>query len=443
MKQMLKVAIVGRPNIGKSTLFNALTRRREALVADEPGLTRDRHYGIAEHDGCCWLLVDTGGMAFNSGTLDQQILHQTRFAIDEADLVCFCVCAREGLTPLDSIIAAELRRSGKPLWLLICKVDHEDENIAVSEFASLGIGTSFCTAARRGRGLNRLREAFAGEAKTAGAISRESEDSVHIAFLGRPNVGKSTLINRIVGQERLLTAAISGTTRDSIRVPFVRRNRRFVLVDTAGVKRRKAVESLEKLSILKALENALAADVVALVCDAGEGITDQDASLAAQALTAGCALVVSLNKSDLINEENKDHLRRSMDLKLRFLRRIDTVFLSAVSGKGIDALFKAVVRAWRSSYIDVSTPKCTRLLQQAVSRHQPPRISSGPVKLRFAHQGGVRPPRIIVYGNRVDKLSQDYRRYLENFFREQLHLVGTPLAVEFRRTRNPYHDVSS
>ena len=269
---------------------------------------------------------------------------------------------------------------------------------------------------------------------------KSNQPAIRVAFWGRPNAGKSTLINHLLDAPRLLTSDVSGTTRDSIETPFSKNNNDYILVDTAGVRKKRVFQSAEKLSLLKALEQALLSDVIVLVCDVGEGITEQDASLAAQALAAGCALVIVVNKSDLLDKENRYRIQRGLDLRLGFLRQFEVLFVSAKNGTGLGKLLKAVQHAWQASRIQVSTPECTRLLQQAVIHHQPPLVAGGRIKLRYAHQGGVCPPRIIVYGSRVDKVTQEYRRYLENFFCKALSLVGTPLIFEFRRTGNPYHN---
>ncbi len=437
---MLKVAIVGRPNVGKSTLFNSLVRAREALVAEVAGLTRDRRYGIGDYGKHQWLLIDTGGIVFDGVGLERQILWQTRLAIDEADLICLVVCAQEGLVPLDLMIVEELRRTSKPLWLIMNKLDGRDESFIQAEFSKLGIRPSFCATALHGRYVDNLRQTLAEYSAdyTNGAVSQNTDETtIRLAFLGRPNAGKSTLINKILGEERLLTSDRGGTTRDSIAVSFKCNDIQFLLIDTAGIRRRKATTDAEKLSVLNAFENALASDVAILVCSAEE-VAEQDASLAAQALKAGCALVVALNKSDLISRDNRVALRDAIDRRLRFLRRFDIVFVSALNGSGIERLLRAAQKAWQAAQTRLTASQCTRMLQSAVSSHQPPLVGGGHVKLRYAHQGGVRPPRFIIYGSRVDRLTYSYRRYLENFFRKELHLVGTPLALEFRRTENPY-----
>ncbi len=443
---MLKVALAGRTNVGKSTLFNQLTRRRDAIVADEAGLTRDRHYGCVEDEGRRWLLIDTGGLTGGAdGTeaaVTEQVVVQTGWAIAEADLICFVVDAREGLTGADETAVQQLRRADKTVWLVINKMDGCNEHTVVAEFASLGLAAHFQTAAAHGRGIGALRRALSEQAAHLpdDLDAAHLPDGVRVAFLGRPNVGKSTLLNRLLGEERVLTSATPGTTRDSIAVPFVFNREHFVLVDTAGVRRRSKVDArVEKFSVLKALESVMLADVVVLVCDAAEGITTQDAALADKAISAGRALVVAVNKHDLVADDEARHkLERSRDLGLRFLRGVEVLELSALLNRGTKRLMHSVRRACESARVHVPTPQCTRLLNGAVRRNQPPVVSGGRVKLRYAHQGGTCPPRFIVYGSRVDGLPASYRRYLENYFREQLQLVGTPVIFEFRRTLNRF-----
>lgn len=413
---------------------------REALVAKVAGLTRDRRYGTVYYQGYRWLLIDTGGISFGSADMEEQVLQQTRFAIDEADLVCLVVCAHEGLTSADAMIAEELRRADKPIWLVVNKLDGSNEAFVQAEFAELGVQPCFCITALRGRHVRHLRQAFAAHSKSFAngvVIPDAGETTMRLAFLGRPNAGKSTLINTILGQNRLLVSAHVGTTRDSISVPFEYGDMRFLLIDTAGVRRRKATIEAEKLSVLHALENALMSNVVVLVCSA-EGIVEQDAALAAQILKAGRALVIAINKTDLLDNEHRDGLQHNIKHRLGFLRRFDFVFVSALNGSGIVPMLRATEKAWRASQTRLTASQCTRILKSAVASHQPT-TGSGRIKLRYAHQGGVQPPRFIIYGSRVDRLAQEYRRYLENFFRRELHLVGTPVVLEFRRTENPYH----
>ncbi len=444
---MLKVALVGRTNVGKSTLFNRLTRKRDALVADEAGLTRNRRYDCVEDAGKRWLLIDTGGLSGDESevrtddAVGEQVAAQTEWAIAEADLVCFVADAREGLTGADETVVQRLRRAGKQTWLVVNKTDGCDEHAAQAEFSALGLAPCFPTAAVHGRGVGALRDALTEQAaQVKDDAVAFSSDGLRVTFLGRPNVGKSTLVNRLLGEERVLTDASPGTTRDSVAVPFVFQGRDFVLVDTAGVRRRRKVETgVEKFSVLKTLESIVLADVVVLVCSTADGITTQDASLADRAISAGRALVVAVNKSDLLGgAETRSRLERSLDLGLRFLRGVEVIKTSALRNRGMKSLMRAVRCAHESALVQVPTPTCTKLLRTAVEQNPPPASSGARAKLRYAHQGGNRPPRFIVHGSRVDALPASYRRYLENFFRERLNLVGTPVRLEFRRTPNRF-----
>ena len=445
---MLKVALVGRTNVGKSTLFNRLTRSRDALVADEAGLTRDRHYGYAENEGQQWLIIDTGGLVDGTQSADivitKQIAMQTEWAIAEANLVCFVADAREGLTSVEETAVQQLRHANKQFWLVINKIDGGDEHAIAAEFASLGISSCFQISALQGRGVDILRDAFMQQAVDLpdefATHKTNLDDGVRVTFLGRPNVGKSTLLNRLLDEERVLTSATPGTTRDCIEVPFVFNGTNFILVDTAGVRRRRKIdERVEKFSVLKALESVMRSDVVVLVCDAGDGVTSQDAALIGQVISAGRALVVAANKSDLIVDSGiRYKFERSRDLGLGFLHGIETLELSALQNRGIKRLMHSVQRAFDSARVHVATPKCTKLLNIAVERNQPPLVSGKRAKLRYAHQGGTCPPRFIVHGSRVDELPPSYRRYLENFFREKLKLIGTPVVFEFRRASNRF-----
>ncbi len=434
---MFKVALLGRANVGKSTLFNALTRSRAAIVSASPGLTRDRHYGVVRRDSRALLLADTGGIAGEDGAVAEPVEAQTRFAVAEADLVCLVVSAAEGVTPGDELLAAELRRCGKPSWLIVNKSDGRERGALVGEFAALGVAPVFCTSARRATsaGVGLLARELLGRGGEACAAAGHR---VRVAFIGRPNAGKSTLINRLLQDERLVTCDEPGTTRDAIAVPFSFRGRALTLVDTAGVRRRARTSAgAEKISTLKTLENVYSAGVAVLMCDAGAGVTDQDANLAARVVEHGRALVVALNKWDLVAARGEAEVRRSVDTRLRFLDYVEVRRVSALRGDGVAGLLRAAVSAWDQASVRVPTPECNRLLQAALARHPPPAVR-GAVKLRYMHQGGSHPPHFVIHGSRVHRLAPDYKRYLAAYLRKELRLTGTPVSLEFHATPNPY-----
>jgi GTP-binding protein len=434
------IALVGRPNVGKSTLFNQLTRSRDALVADIAGLTRDRNYGLASMGARhCWV-IDTGGLEGSDKTLDEAITRQTQFAIDAAHVVVLLADARDGLTASDEIIAKQLKKAGKPLVLALNKIDGLDSELASAEFHRLGIAPLLPIAAAHGRGLTPLTDAI-----TTLLPADESRDEldayagIRVAFIGRPNVGKSTLINRLVGEQRVLTSPEPGTTRDSIAVSFERDGQSYVLLDTAGIRRRSRIrESLERFSVVKSLQAVDAAHVVVAVLDAKQGIGDQDASLVGLVLEAGRALVVAVNKWDGLAEGDKNRARRELDRRLTFVEFAERHMISALHGSGVGKLMGAVRRAYRSAKVDVPTNELTRLLGTAVHNHQPPQISGRRIRLRYAHQGGSCPPTFVIHGNQTAKLPDAYRRYLANYFRKALGLTGTPLRLVFKTGANPY-----
>ncbi len=438
------IALVGRPNVGKSTLFNQLTRSRDALVADQPGLTRDRQYGIGKLGDRPYLVVDTGGISGDRDGIDALMEKQVLAAIDEADHLLFLVDARDGLTAGDEFIAERLRRTGKPVTLVVNKTDGLDPLGASSEFHALGLGEPKAIAAAQGRGVRSLIESVLaslpevepamGERAPAGA-----ERGVQIAVVGRPNVGKSTLINRLLGEERVVAFDRPGTTRDSIFIPFDHEGRRYTLIDTAGVRRRARVhEAIEKFSVIKTLQAIEQANVVLLVLDAQQGISEQDATLAGHVLDSGRALVVVINKWDGLAPDERERIKREMQRRLPFLGFAEWHFVSALHGSGVGHLVEAVDAAYRAAMIDLPTPELTRVLEEAVSEHQPPLVRGRRIKLRYAHQGGKNPPIIVIHGNQVDQLPAAYQRYLVNRFREAFRLRGTPLRIELRAGKNPY-----
>ena len=435
------IALVGRPNVGKSTLFNKLTRSRDALVADLPGLTRDRKYGDGVVGGYDYIVIDTGGLSGEDEVLDARMATQTMQAVEEADAVLFLVDGRGGATPADAEIARELRRLGKRVHLVVNKVDGIGEEQASSDFYALGLGEPYAVAAAHNRGVRSMMEHL-GEAlgwAPAGEEAAARDDSVRIAVVGRPNVGKSTLINHLLGEERLVAYDMPGTTRDSIFVPFERHGRRYTLIDTAGVRRRgKIGEVVEKFSVIKTLQSIDAANVALVLIDAREGISDQDLNLIGYVIDAGRAVVVALNKWDDVDEEARQQLRRDLQRRLAFLDFTRIHMISALTGSGVGDVLKSVNRAYKSAMVDMSTPQLTRMLEYAIEQHQPPLVRGRRIKLRYAHQGGSNPPIVIIHGRQVDEIPKTYQRYLSNFFQSELHLFGTPLRVEFRGGENPY-----
>ena len=434
---MKKLALVGYPNVGKSSLFNALSHKRDAIVAASPGLTRDRQYGVVEHEGRSCIIIDTGGLS-DENEMDQLIAVQTHKAITEADAVALIVDASQGLTPFDQSLATQMHKTGKNLWLIVNKTDKQSEAYYQSEFLSLGIQPCFYTAASKRRGTRILLEAIATE--LGEPLLRKSDPSrIHLAIIGRPNVGKSTLVNALIKEQRILTSSTPGTTRSAISVPFSFGGQNFSLVDTAGIRRRsKLKDDVEKFSVAQSLEHIVMGDVALLVCDASEGITDQDAHLAMHAIEQGCALVIALNKYDLVNTANTTYLKRSLDTRLRFLDYIEHYRISALKGTGLSATMKAIVRAYRNACIKIPTAECNRVLKAALARHSPPLVKNRRIKPRYICQAGELPPRFIVSGGRVDCLPQHYKRYLASYIRRCFKLKGTPISLEFHPTRNPY-----
>jgi len=438
------VAIVGRPNVGKSTLFNALTRTRDALVADMPGVTRDRQYGVSDVGETQCVLIDTGGLVAQAEGIDYLTAKQVHQAIEESQLVLFVVSAKEGLTSEDEEISLLLRQHDKPILLIGNKTDGTDPDISLSEFAALGMGSTLAVAASHRRGMTDLMDQVAEILPVpddVGDDSEEEDDRLRLAIVGRPNVGKSTLVNRMLGEERVMAYDLPGTTRDSISSFMERDGVKYELIDTAGVRRRsKVTEVVEKFSVIKALQAIDRAHVVVLMLDAVEGITDQDTTLLGHILRQGRALVIVLNKWDGMDEDDRKSVLSEMDRRLQYVTWARQVRLSALHGSGLKELIKAVREAWRSATIDMPTPELTRVLQKAWEAHQPPMSQGRSSRLRFAHSGGSLPPRIIIHGNRTDAIPASYKRYLENVFIKHFKLRGTPLQIEFRSGDNPYKD---
>jgi GTP-binding protein len=435
------IALVGRPNVGKSTLFNRLTKTRNALVADFPGLTRDRHYGRARSGEREFLVVDTGGFepVATSGILFE-MAKQARAAIAESDAIVFIVDAREGVTPQDHAIASLLRKSGRPVVLAVNKA----EGLAperIVEFHELGVGEPLPISAAHGENVRDLIDIALEHCPPAAASEPldEGERRIRVAVVGRPNVGKSTLVNALLGEERVIAFDEPGTTRDSIHLDFERGDRRYTLIDTAGVRRRgKVSEVVEKFSVIKTLQAIEDANVVILLLDAGDGITEQDAHLAGHVLEAGRAMTIGINKWDAADNEQRATVKREFDRKLAFLGFAEHHYISAREGRGVDALLRAVDQAYAAAMARLPTPRLTRTLQLAVERQQPPRAGYVRPKLRYAHQGGVNPPLVIVHGSALSHVPDGYRRYLEHFFRDAFQLRGTPLRIQFKTGVNPY-----
>jgi GTP-binding protein len=435
------IVIVGRPNVGKSTLFNRLTRSRDALVADFPGLTRDRHYGEGRVGDRPFLVVDTGGLepVAKEGML-HEMAKQTEAAIAEADVIFFLVDGRDGLTPQDRRIADALRAVRAKVWLCVNKTEGMNTPVVTAEFFELGLGDPHAISASHGEGVRELAEAalesFPPEPEAA---AEDDSRGPRIAIVGRPNVGKSTLVNALLGEERVIAFDQPGTTRDAIEIPFQRGERGYVLVDTAGLRRRgKVFEAVEKFSVIKTLQAIERANVVVLLLDARAEISDQDAHIAGFVVEAGRALVVAVNKWEGLDEYARDEIRRVMGRKLGFLSFARTHFISALGGEGLGAVMRSVDEAFAAAMAKLSTPKLTRTLIAAVAKQAPPRAGYSRPKLRYAHQGGSNPPVIVIHGTALDNVPAPYRRYLEATFRKAFGLVGTPLRVEFRTGRNPY-----
>lgn len=438
MKPIL--VLIGRPNVGKSTLFNRLTRTRDALVADFPGLTRDRHYGIGKAGKTTFLVVDTGGL--NPDAKDSifiKMAQQTNAAIAEADAILFLTDAREGLTAYDRRIADELRPLGRPVHLIVNKAEGMLSDVAAAEFHELGFGEPKVISAAHGQGVGDLLESvlnpFGGGNEEDDAISAHPK----VAIVGKPNVGKSTLTNALLGEDRVIVHDKAGTTRDSIQIEFEHAGRHYKLIDTAGIRRKgKVFESIEKFSVIKTLQSIESANVVILVLNASEEISEQDAHIAGYVLERGRALVVAVNKWDLAENYQRELTKRTLARKLRFLSYSRFHYISAARCEGIEALLQSVHRAHDSATRKLSTPRLTRALLGAVSRQQPPRDGLARPKLRFAHQGGRSPPLIVVHGSALQTIPASYRRYLETSFRDVFNLEGTPLRIEFRSGHNPY-----
>ncbi|MBK1717268.1 ribosome biogenesis GTPase Der [Thiocystis violacea] len=435
------ITLIGRPNVGKSTLFNRLTRTRDALVADFPGLTRDRQYGIGRIGLGPYIIVDTGGIGTAPEGVEALMERQVQRAIEEADHLLFMVDARDGCSPEDIEIAQKLRRLGKPMTLVVNKSDTADPSLAVADFHRLGLGAPWAVSSTQGLGVRSLIDQVFEQLPESdeGAESAEDQPGVKVAVVGRPNAGKSTLINRLLGEDRLVTFDLPGTTRDSIFIPFEQLGRHYTLIDTAGLRRRSRVHDvIEKFSVIKTLQAIEAANVIILVIDAHEGIGEQDATLAGHIIDSGRALVIAINKWDGLDPEERERIKEQFSRKLAFLDFAKRHLVSALHGSGVGLLLDEVDKAYANATRNLSTPELTRLLEAAVTEHQPPLVRGRRIKLRYAHQGGRNPPIIVIHGNQTEDVPESYRRYLINRFRKALDLLGTPLRLEFKSGSNPY-----
>jgi len=431
------IAIVGRPNVGKSTLFNRLTRTRDALVADIPGVTRDRQYGDIDFQGRRAIVVDTGGLEHDAEGISQAMMSQTSQAIDESDVVLFMVDAQEGLTHWDRQIAQQLRQLDKPIIVLLNKVDGLDANVISAEFFELGLSDMLPMAAGSGRGIKKCLEALLPLLPED--FSEEKMRGINVAVIGRPNVGKSTLINRILGEERVVVYDEPGTTRDSIFIPFNRRGTDYTLIDTAGVRRRSKIsEALEKDSVIKTMRALDAANVVVFIVDAQENITEQDLRLLGLVIKSGRSLLVAVNKWDGLPEDQRDYVDKELDRRLVFVDYAKIHHISALHGTGVGDLFHSINAAYASATKEISTSDVTRILETATESHPPPLVRGRRPKLRYAHVGGYNPPTIVIHGNQTEELPGSYERYLSNYFRQTMKLVGTPVRIYLKTGDNPF-----
>ncbi|WP_321326739.1 ribosome biogenesis GTPase Der [Thiomicrorhabdus sp.] len=436
------IALVGRPNVGKSTLFNRLTRSRDAIVADYPGLTRDRQYGTGRVGKMPYIVVDTGGLSGEIEGVDPLMADQVRAALEESDAIVFLVDGRQGIVPADEVIANYIRQFDKPVQVLVNKAEGSDYSMATSDFFQLGLGEPYAISSAHGDNVT-----VAIDHILSSLPQKEDEDEfdldehpgVRVAVVGRPNVGKSTLINRMIGEDRVVAFDMPGTTRDSIFVPFERNGKPYTLIDTAGIRRRKNIkEKIEKFSIVKAIEAMEDSHVVIVLIDGSEGLTDQDLTLLGLAIESGRGLVIAVNKWDNLSTEQKDWVKNELSFRIQFADYAKQHLISALHGTGVGDLFDTIDAVHLAAFKRVSTSDLNRVLEQAVLDHQPPLIAGRRVKLRYAHLGGLNPPRVIVHGSQVDKLPASYTKYLVNVFRKAFKWVGTPVTVEYKATQNPF-----
>ncbi len=434
------IALVGRPNVGKSTLFNQITRSRDALVANFPGLTRDRKYGEARMDTRPFIVIDTGGISGDEQGIDTQMAGQSLLAIEEADAVLFMVDGREGLNSIDEALAKHLRQRNKSFHLVVNKIDGINEELAVSDFYTLGVESMHAIAATHGRGVRSMIDKVLADFPEVDAEeSPHRQHSTRVAIVGRPNVGKSTLVNRLLGEERVVVYDQPGTTRDSIYIDFEREDKSYTIIDTAGIRRRKNIKlTVEKFSIVKTLKAIDDAHVVVLMMDAHDGIVDQDLHLLGHCIEAGRGLVLAINKWDGLDSYDKDRIKVELSRRLQFASYADTHFISALHGTGVGHLYASIDAAYQSATKKLNTNALTRILEGAVFDHPPPMINSRRIKMRYAHAGGQNPPIIVIHGNQTGKVPVSYQRYLEKVFRRELDLVGTPVRIEFKASENPF-----
>jgi GTP-binding protein len=438
------IALVGRPNVGKSTLFNCLTRSRDALVAEMPGMTRDRQFGQGKLNEKEFIVVDTGGIGYaeKENELDALMEQQTRQAILESDIVLMMVDARDGLTAADQTFSRELHKTGKTIHLVMNKIDGLDHEMAAFEFHALGFGNPFPIAASHKRGTSQLLTDLLETHVTDTALEETPPPKgVKLAIIGKPNVGKSTLTNRLLGEDRVIVCDLPGTTRDSIFIPLEHHGKHYTLIDTAGIRRRKNVDAFhEKISIIKSLQAIETANVILMMIDAQEGISEHDMHLLGFVLESGRSLVLCINKWDGLDIEVRDTIKSDIDRRLAFVDFAELFFISALHGTNVGHLFQAIDNAYASANCDLSTNSLTKLLELAVTQHPPPLVNGRRIKCRYANPGGHNPPVIVVHGNQVNKIPVHYKRYLINFFREKLKLVGTPVRIEYKVSDNPFKE---
>jgi len=434
------IALVGRPNVGKSTLFNRLTRTRDALVADQPGVTRDRHYGFAVHDGRRYIVIDTGGIGQDDEDIDTQAFAQTQAALEEADVVLLVTDSRQGLLAGDQIIAEQLRRLERPVHVVVNKSEGQVGVSATAEFHALALGEPWAISATHGDRINALlARVFETLPEPRADMSAYPPDAIRLALLGRPNAGKSTLVNRLVGETRMLTQDSPGTTRDAVASEFVFDDKPYVIVDTAGVRRRARIDdAVEKLSVVKAMQAAEAAQVVILMLDGASGLSVQDVRLLSLAVERGRAAVIAVNKWDGLSAKAREKLHAELVERIGAFNYLPLLFISALHGSGLRELIDAIRASHRAAFAELNTSQLSRELEQAVEAHAPPAIHGRRIKLRYAHQGGRNPPTIVIHGNQTQRLSDEYKRYLMRRFREKFNLFGTPIQLAFKNSDNPY-----